>query len=410
MALVVQELQQQSISSFISKYKLALWESENTSLCSIKYRQHESPLENATVKQCRGIILDSKDNWKIVARPFDKFFNFGEPSADTIDWDTAKIFNKEDGTLCFLYYYPNSMNSSRNGWNVGTPGCGDAAGKVRKGASHYNKEDDQQNSETSFTYAELFWKIFDESNYQLPNNREYTYMFELISPFNQLVVLQNQSKLLFLGARVNSTEGDELLPDDAISKLQLNFQCVSEFLFHSPESRNIIAKQKTAPDLISFFYKQFGEQSPLQHEGFVIVDKNFCRVKVKNPAHVAIQHLGDGHINAKNFLSIIQSAEEGEFLANFPQYKNEFEPIQKKYNSYIKSLEDEFSQIASLPKKQFTTAAFSTSDPECMIALRLGNCKTVKEYLLSLSPTYLLNLLHISAAKSKPRRRRKKNK
>ena len=33
--------------------------------------------------------------------------------------------------------------------------------------------------------------------------------------------------------------------------------------------------------------------NPVQDEGYVLVDKDFNRVKVKNPQYVALSHLGD---------------------------------------------------------------------------------------------------------------------
>mgnify|MGYP000005541006 CR=1 FL=1 len=66
-----------------------------------------------------GIVLDADKNWACVSRPYDKFFNHGEPLADEIDWSSAQAFVKEDGTLMQLYWF--------NGeWLVGTTGscCG----------------------------------------------------------------------------------------------------------------------------------------------------------------------------------------------------------------------------------------------------------------------------------------------
>ncbi len=45
------------------------------------------------VLDCRGIIFDSKANWKVIAFPYSKFFNFGEKYASTIDWNTAVVYH-----------------------------------------------------------------------------------------------------------------------------------------------------------------------------------------------------------------------------------------------------------------------------------------------------------------------------
>ena len=52
-------------------------------------------------RECRGIILDQANNWECVSRPYDKFYNIGEPLAAEIDWNTAVVQEKLDG--CFEY-------------------------------------------------------------------------------------------------------------------------------------------------------------------------------------------------------------------------------------------------------------------------------------------------------------------
>ena len=45
-------------------------------LLLFKYNQIHSPLSHPICQECRGLILDSEDNWKVVAYPFRKFFNY----------------------------------------------------------------------------------------------------------------------------------------------------------------------------------------------------------------------------------------------------------------------------------------------------------------------------------------------
>jgi len=60
------------------------------------------------VRESRGIILDSADNWKVVARPFDRFFNYGENvDEDKFDWTSFVAQEKVDGSLMIVYHYRN---------------------------------------------------------------------------------------------------------------------------------------------------------------------------------------------------------------------------------------------------------------------------------------------------------------
>lgn len=63
-----------------------------------KYNQLSSDFSSPIVREARGIIF-REDNWKCVRRAFDKFFNYGEPNAAEVDWNTANVQEKLDG--CF---------------------------------------------------------------------------------------------------------------------------------------------------------------------------------------------------------------------------------------------------------------------------------------------------------------------
>ena len=70
--------------------------SEDGNYYLIKYNQIRSDFSNKAVCQARGIILRKTDN-KIVCWPFEKFFNYGEKYASSINWDSAKVQEKIDG-------------------------------------------------------------------------------------------------------------------------------------------------------------------------------------------------------------------------------------------------------------------------------------------------------------------------
>jgi hypothetical protein len=65
----------------------------------LKYNQIESDFSEPVVRESRGIILDEENDYEVVCKAFDKFFNYGEELAANIDWKTAKIQEKVDGCL-----------------------------------------------------------------------------------------------------------------------------------------------------------------------------------------------------------------------------------------------------------------------------------------------------------------------
>lgn len=97
--------------------------SKHENLVLLKYNQVESDFRKPIVRECRGLVLDEADDWRVVCRAFDKFFNYGEPGAAEIDWGTARVQEKLDGSLTTLYSYAGR-------WHVATSGSPDAAGDV----------------------------------------------------------------------------------------------------------------------------------------------------------------------------------------------------------------------------------------------------------------------------------------
>lgn len=64
---------------------------------------------NDVTINCRGLILDG--NADIVARPFKKFFNYGEEQVDLAPDTPVKAFDKADGSLGIIYPTPDGKVS-----------------------------------------------------------------------------------------------------------------------------------------------------------------------------------------------------------------------------------------------------------------------------------------------------------
>ena len=156
----VEFLQNNSIEKLTELYDItAKPHSKYPNLFHLKYNQISSPMHLPIVQECRGLILDRDQNWKVVAYPYSKFFNYGEEAAAKIDWRTAKIYEKLDGSLCTLYWYDNK-------WNVATSGTPDASGEVNG---------------FGMTFEKLFWDVWSELGYDMPDDHLACYMFELMT-------------------------------------------------------------------------------------------------------------------------------------------------------------------------------------------------------------------------------------
>ncbi len=77
--------------------------------------QYERGAWNDVTRQCRGLIYDTL-TLEIVARPFPKFFNYGETSAPTVDMaEPVTVTDKMDGSLGVLYRWGGEWRLSTRG-------------------------------------------------------------------------------------------------------------------------------------------------------------------------------------------------------------------------------------------------------------------------------------------------------
>lgn len=329
-----------------AKYGIDAKRSErHPSLVLFKYDQIDSPMGERIVQECRGLILDSENDWNIVAFPFTKFFNYGEGHAAPIDWNAARVTEKLDGSLMTLYHY-------RGEWNVASSGNPDAAGQV---------------NDFGFSFADLFWKTWDEMGLHLDLlEEECTYMFELTSPYNRVVVPHKESKLTLIGVRHLPT-----LKEDRLGYYAPFFPVVQSFPMSSWDA------------IVSSFDKIDGTH----FEGYVVVDdETFNRVKVKHPQYVALHHLKDSiGTSKKRLVEIIRANESTEFLTYFPEFKEDFDALKAKYHTFIDGLDEQYEIIRGdkpkVNRKDFAAEATKTRLPSYMFARLDGKVENVKQFV-----------------------------
>lgn len=350
-------------------------------LVLLKYDQIESPLGEKIVGECRGLVLDSTDNWRVVSRSFDKFFNFGEGPAAPIDWNTATILEKLDGSLCVLYYYD-------GGWQVQTSGSPDAAGDVNG---------------SSMTFAELFWSVWREHGYAMPfaDHKDLCFSFELMTKYNRIVVQHTEPRLVLIGCR-NRVTGEEL----SVSDIELSFYTMRNGkLAHTRDERFGESQWLTVRGFSFETYEaspvqafqrinaSFAAMDPMQQEGYVVVDSAFRRVKIKHPGYVAIHHLKEG-ASTRRLAEIVQSGEASEFLTYFPEWTEEFNNIQAGLNALRDELELEYGHIKDIVgQKDFALRAVKTRCPAALFAVRAGKAPSIEAYLRSMAADRLLDLI-----------------
>jgi len=320
---------------------------EKGDLVLFKYSQLDSPLRSAIVQECRGLILDRK-NWRIVSLPFKKFFNYGESEAAVIDWDSARILEKVDGTCMTLYYY--------NGeWRVQTLGTIDAEGELPG---------------QDFTLADLFWKTFKDfkaSLQQLDISECYT--FELATKYNKVLTNYNEPQLVLIGRR--DLLGFERQPD------------VKMF---GPDNELRTPKEYRCDSLADI--AKMAQRLPALEEGYVVVDRRFNRVKVKNPSYVALTHAKEGPSHTVRSLTHLAIHNEGsEFLSYFPQYAKQYSAIKEVIDTVRQDLKNIYSSCKHIEvQKDFALAIKATGNPlvDILFTVKAGRRDSVDSAFLDL--------------------------
>ena len=199
-------------------------------LTLLNYSQIETPKNIKDAYACRGHIVDESGNY--MCRPFDRFFNFGEHgTGDNVDWSTVKVIEKLDGSLIKVWF------DGRN-WQIGTRGTFSA--RTAMPATDTTFRD--YTIKTFGLEGEQDWqdwarKTFDPS---------LTYLLELTSPYNRVVVPHTTNNLWLLAVRNNHSgyywSFDE---KDTVIKKEL----YDAFL----KSKNIIAVFDDRPSVVDMW-------------------------------------------------------------------------------------------------------------------------------------------------------------
>ena len=299
-------------------------------LVHLKYDHINANWGDEIARECRGLILDEASDFTVVARPFNKFFNHGEPNAADIHWPSATVDEKLDGSLCVMYFYAGN-------WHVATTGTPDGGGEV---------------SGFDFTFHDLFFKTLGSMR---PHHDRppMTYLFELMSPYNRIVVDHKESHVKLLGQRCNW--------DGEFSKGH-SYEWVDNKM---PDSVRSFTLSSTDGILSTF-----KDMDPLKQEGYVIWDENGNRIKVKHPGYVAIHHVVFG-LSERRMVDIILDNEVPEVVASFPALKDHMDTIKLKIDSFCDNARTAFDNIRTIEdQKAFALEAMKTKFSSVLFMMR----------------------------------------
>lgn len=258
------------------------------------------------VQEARGIIIDL-ETLNVVCWPFKKFGNYNESYADKIDWNTARVQDKIDGSIIKLWW-----NKTEGKWQFSTNGTINAETAL---ANQMTQETFLDVIKKADNYNEIVLRLADLS-------KDHTFIFELVSPETQVVVKYPVSHLYHIGTR-NNISGMEINSDIGIEKPKEYFL-------------------KSLDDCLSAAYDLNKSDDGLIHdvkkEGFVVVDDNWNRIKIKSPDYLMLHRMSsNSNFSKERIVGMIRDGVVSipSICDDFPNYAHYF----KFYDFKISELE-----------------------------------------------------------------------
>jgi hypothetical protein len=302
--LVQDFLRNNSIDLLKEKYGISVSEKYDD-IVVLNYSQIDSPKFDPLVRECRGLILE-KGSWNVVARSFDRFFNYGEcPDASKYDITKAIVQEKLDGSLVTAYW-------RYDRWNFSTRKMAFAEGENSFGVS----------------FRQVIDKAFDVKRLNDSVKEDWCPVFELTSPETRVVKRYSDYRLNLIGCR-NRVSCEELTSAQ-LDKMAEVLRVPRPKQYSMSSFEEVVKNSKELPEL---------------DEGYVCVWDNdelptgsFYRLKIKNPAYLAVAHMRDnGEHSEKRIICLVMLNEQEEYLSYFPEDRQLF---QKYVDTWKKIRED----------------------------------------------------------------------
>lgn len=259
------------------------------------------------LKMCRGLILDDENN--IIAKGFDKFFNYQEDAIAQINLkipdNIIGLYDKADGTQILMFFYNNE-------WIFTT------AGTFNTIEAKYAKQ--------------IFENMYEYDYY----SKTKTHIFELISPKNKFIVKYDRDALIYIGRIDNNSLDDEIL---ANSDVHLPYNGYEDDFSKRILNTDIHGK-----------------------EGFVVRFKNGYRTKVKFNSYLEL-HKKYMKLTERGILIELSKNNLIEYLGEVPDefyswvkekasiFIKQFEKIQNDIKNGIDELID-YSQFYDFPQNK----------------------------------------------------------
>jgi hypothetical protein len=213
-----------------------------------------SPMDSKIVQESRALVLEV-GTWNVVSKSPEAFFaveeTYAAPTIANFDWSSARAMTKLDGALITFYHYQNE-------WRVCTRHSTD--GDIKNYTINA--------SPSNYTWRQLVEKCIqdmgsDWNTFTSQLNQDIFYTFEITSPENRVVVVYTDRKVTLIAAIARDTLEELDIYEMEFPNLKVPFVKVKDL----ESAQKLIEKNS----------------DPLSYEGYILIDKYFHRLKLRNP-------------------------------------------------------------------------------------------------------------------------------
>jgi RNA ligase len=239
---------------------------------------------------CRGLVLDNEGN--VIAKPFPKFFNYEEHTADEIPNELFDVYEKMDGSLGILFYYEEKLSDERryniwfnSNYETGMERFFDPKNLPDFDNPYYEptpkiKGEWYMVTRGSFTSEQAIKgkELLEKYNFEKLHT-DYTYLFEIIYKENRIVCDYDFEDVVLLGV-INKKTGIEVNLNSDIEDIRIQ-NIVKNIGF------NVVMRYNTFGEGFDVLKREISNSK----EGYVIRFRNGMRMKIKGDEYIRLHRI-----------------------------------------------------------------------------------------------------------------------
>ena len=340
---------------------------------NLNYSMIESPMHEPIVQECRCLILEL-GSWDVAGISLNKFFNYGENYVPVdFDWSSFKTYEKLDGSLILLWWH------KYHGWQVSSRSVPDGSSLVDDSGLTFKSLVMNTLEDMGTTWEKLTFFL----------EPRYSYVFELMAPENQIVVQHKDRKLVLLAVR--STR-EPYYKESSIEGWE----------GYNPGWPTPVVQQYEGFSK-EVVLQAVQERSPLEHEGFVLVDGSFNRIKVKSDAYCLMSHQRDGLGKSnKARLELILAGKDDDMLPLLPVFiQDKITDLKKKLVTQVEQVGAAYESIKDITsQKDFASEACKYRYSAILFAIRAKKVNSPLEWIRQANPKAILDWFNLDEQES----------